>query len=141
MTHFQKVSLFLLRVGLGWVFFWAGLSHLRTPGWSAAGYLNSAKTFPALFHWFASSGLLPATNLIAEWGLLLLGISLIFGIFVRYTAWFGVVLMALFYFPVLKFPYPNPNSFIVDEHIIYIGALLVLAAFRSDRYWAFRKSR
>jgi len=141
MTHIQKVSLFVLRVGLGWVFFWAGITKVLKPGWSAAGYLNSAKTFLDLFHWFASPGLLPITNFVNEWGLLLLGVSLILGLFIRFSAPFGMLLMALYYLPVLQFPYPNVNSFLVDEHIIYICALLVLMSFHADKFWSLGKRK
>ncbi|MEK9158055.1 MAG: DoxX family membrane protein [Patescibacteria group bacterium] len=140
MNKFQKISLFTLRVGLGWVFFWAGITKVLNPTWSAGGFLNSAKTFPALYHWFASPTMLPITNLVNEWGLTLLGISLILGLFIRFTAPFGVILMALYYLPVLQFPYPNVNSFIVDEHIIYIAGLLILTSFHADRFWSLRKN-
>jgi thiosulfate dehydrogenase [quinone] large subunit len=139
MPKFQKISLFLLRVGLGWIYFWAGITKVVNPAWSAGGYLNSAKTFPVLFHWFASPGLLPVTNFVNEWGLTLLGVSLILGVFMEWTAPFGIALMVLYYLPILQFPYPNVNSFIVDEHIIYICGLLVLMAFNAGHFWGLAK--
>ncbi|MBP9822112.1 MAG: DoxX family membrane protein [Candidatus Pacebacteria bacterium] len=139
MTQLQKVSLFLLRVSLGWVFFWAGITKVVNPAWSAGGFLQGAKTFPSLFHWFASPGMLPITNFVNEWGLLLLGVSLILGVFVRKFAPFGILLMILYYLPVLQFPYPNVNSFIVDEHIIYIISLITLYAFNAGHFWGLEK--
>lgn len=139
MTKFQRISLFALRVGLGWIFFWAGITKVLKPAWSAGGYLQGAKTFPDLFHWFATPAMLPLTNLVTEWGLLLLGISLILGVFIRWTAPVGIALMALFYLPILQFPYPNVNSFIVDEHIIYIIALTILIVFNAGNYWGLGK--
>src|SRR3989304_4825167 len=85
MTKSQKLSLFLLRVSIGWLFLYAGLSKLMKGNWSAAGYLNSAKTFPDLYHWFASPGILPVINFLNEYGQILIGISLILGILVRYS--------------------------------------------------------
>lgn len=35
--------------------------------------------------------------------------------------------MALYYLSALDFPYPDPHSFIVDQHIIYIFLLLFFA--------------
>lgn len=139
MTKLQRISLFVLRVGLGWVFFWAGITKVLNPAWSAGGFLQGAKTFPDLFHWFASPAVLPFTNFMNEWGLTLLGTSLILGIFIRWSAPFGIALMALYYLPILQFPYPNVNSFIVDEHIIYIVALILLAVFNAGRYWGLEK--
>ncbi|MDP3999793.1 MAG: DoxX family protein [bacterium] len=133
MTKFEKVSLFLLRVGMGWLMFYAGITKVLDPTWSAAGYLVNAKTFTGLFQWFAQPGILPVVNFINEWGLTLLGVSLILGVFVRLSSILGAALMMLYYFPVLTFPYILPHSFIVDEHIIYALALLYLAAVRAGR--------
>ena len=80
MTQFQKISLFLLRVSLGWMFFYAGITKVINPAWSAEGYLNGAKTFAGFYHWLASPGILPVTNFVNEWGLTLLGVSLVLGI-------------------------------------------------------------
>lgn len=135
MTQAQKVSLFLLRVVLGWMYLYAGATKVFDPTWSAAGYLKSAKTFSAFYQWLASPGLLPVTNFINEWGLTLLGLSLIFGLFVRLSTSLGAVMMLLYYFPVLNFPLVGQHSYIVDEHIIYIAALLTLGSFRAGRLW------
>ena len=134
MTQFQKISLFLLRVSMGWLMFYAGITKVLNPQWSAAGYLTAAKTFPTLFQWFASPEILPVINLINEWGLTFLGVSLILGIFVRFSSLLGAALMLLYYFPVLEFPYVA-HSWLVDEHIIYALALLFFAAVRAGRVW------
>ena len=114
---------------------YAGLTKILNPDWSAEGYLKGAQTFKNLYDWFLQPGKLPLINLINEWGLTLLGISLILGIFVRLSSVLGAVLMFLYYFPVLSFPYIQPHSFIVDEHIIYAVVLLFLASIRAGRIW------
>lgn len=120
---------------MGWLLFYAGITKIMDPNWSAAGYLKSAKTFPALFAWFAEPGLLPVINFVNEWGLVLLGVSLVLGIGVRVSSVLGAGLMMLYYFPVLEFPKIGPHSYIVDEHIVYALALLILGAFRAGRVW------
>ena len=129
----QKISLFLLRVLLGWMFLYSGITKVLNPEWSAAGYIKGAKTFPEFYQLLGSSEMLTMVNFLNEWGQLLLGISLILGIFVRLSSILGVVLMILYYLPILDFPYPNAHSFLVDEHIIYSSALLILANFRAGR--------
>ena len=133
MAQFQKVSLFLLRVSLGWMFFYAGITKILNPEWSAVGYLKGAKTFAGFYQFLTQPGILPITNFVNEWGLTLLGISLIFGVFVRLSSILGAAMMLLYYFPILDFPYPNAHSFIIDEHIIYAIALTLLAAWRAGR--------
>ncbi|KKW22481.1 MAG: hypothetical protein UY71_C0023G0012 [Parcubacteria group bacterium GW2011_GWB1_52_7] len=135
MSASSKFTLFILRVSMGWLMFYAGITKILDPNWSAAGYLNGAKTFPAFFNWFLQPGILPIVNFVNEWGLTLLGVSLILGIFVRFSSVLGAALMMLYYFPVLQYPYPNPHSYIVDEHIIYAAVLLYFAATRAGRIW------
>jgi len=115
--------------------FYAGITKILTPNWSAAFYLKDAKTFPAFFQWFLRPDILPITNFLNEWGLTILGASLILGVFVRLTSIYGIVLMMLYYFPILQFPYPNPHAYIIDEHIIYAFVLLFFAAVRAGRVW------
>lgn len=135
MTRWQRTTLFLLRLSLGWLFFYAGISKLFNPSWSAAGYLHGAKTFAGLYEWLAQPGLLPVVNLLNEWGALLLGVSLLLGVFVRISTALGAVLMLLYYVPILEFPYIGKNAFLVDEHIVYALALLVLGSLRDGRIW------
>ena len=107
-----------------------GLLPQQTPvfDWSAVGYLENAKTFSGFYHFLTQPDILPIIDAVNQWGLALLGISLILGVFVRLSSILGSVLMLLYYLPILDFPYPNPNSLIVDQHIIYMAVLLYLAA-------------
>lgn len=135
MKSFSKISLFILRITTGWLMFYAGISKILDPNWSAAGYLENAQTFPGFFAWFLQPGILPLTNFVNEWALTLLGVSLLLGIFVRLSSVLGIGLMLLYYFPVLQFPYIPPHSFIIDDHIIDAVVLLVLAATQAGRIW------
>lgn len=127
------MSIVALRLSLGWLFFWAGITKILNPAWTSQKYLEGAKAFAGFYHFLASSSLLPYTNFINEWGLALIGVSLMLGVFVRLSGILGAVLMLLYYLPILDFPYPNAHSFLVDEHIVYAAALLLLAAFRAGR--------
>lgn len=131
----QKITLFSLRIALGWLFLYSGITKVLNPAWTAAGYLQGAKTFPDLFQWFLQPGILPFVNFLNEWGQLVLGIALLLGIFVRVGSIFGALLMLLYYLPALDFPYIGKTAFLVDEHIIYALALLLLAAFQAGRVW------
>lgn len=131
---YKKISIFLLRISSGMLFFHAGITKVLDPNWSAAPYLASANNFKALFAWLSSPEIIDATNFANAWGLTLLGLSLVLGLFVSYSAPLGAVLMFLYYL-VLPFPMPNAHAYIVDEHIIYIFALLSLAAFSAGNVW------
>ena len=137
MPSAQKWSLLFLRLTLGWYFFYAGISKVLDPAWSAAGYIKNASSFPEFYNLLLSPGVLPIINLFNEWGLTLMGVALILGVFVRLASFAGVLVMMLYYFPVLQFPYAGEHGLVVDEHIIYAAALLVLAAFHSGTVWGF----
>ena len=134
-SRVQQLALFALRITLGWLFFYAGVTKLVNPAWSAAGYLANAQTFHGFYAMLAQPQMLPYVNFLNVWGLTLIGVALLLGIAVRFSSILGVVIMLLYYLPLLKFPYPNANSFLVDEHVIISFGLLVLAAFRAGRVW------
>lgn len=128
-----KLSLTALRVGLGWLFFYAGIIKVLDPAWSAAPYLARAQTFPEFFLRLASPENIGWVNFVNEWALVLIGFALLVGVEVRLASLLGGILMFLYWLPVLNFPLIGEHSFIIDEHIIYLLALGVLwAAHRDD---------
>lgn len=103
--------------------------------WSAESYIRGAKVLPQLFAFLLDPTVLPYVNLVNKWGLVVVGLSLILGLFVRFSAFLGVILMALYYLSVLQFPYVDNSFFIVDEHIIYALVLLFLVAVGAGQIW------
>lgn len=134
MTKSQKLFLFLARVSLGWLMFYAGITKLLNPNWSAAVYLTNAKILTGFYAWLASPAILPIINFVNAWGLTLLGISLVLGVGVRLSSILGSIMMLLYYLP-LGIIHPDAHSFIVDDHIIYGLLLLFFAASRAGRVW------
>lgn len=132
---FKKLSLFLLRVALGGLFFYAGVTKIMNPDWSAAGYISSAKMFAPFYQWLASSSIIGWVNLLNEWGLTILGAALILGLFVRWAAIGGIIMMLLYYFVILQFPYVGEHSYIVDEHIVYSLVLLYFIGAKESSSW------
>ena len=132
MLFYQKFALVFFRLTLGWIFLYAGISKFMTENWSALGFLKGAKMFQGLFSFFADPLILPYVNVINKWALLLLGLSLVLGIFIRISAPLGAALMVLYFLP-RGLPKPDPTSFIVDSHWVYAAGLFVLAAFHAGR--------
>lgn len=131
----SDLYIFLLRISMGALFFYAGITKVLNPNWTAAGYLKGAKTFSEFYNFLLQPNLLPITNFVNEWGLTLLGISLLLGIFVRLSSYLGAALMLLYYIPILHFPYvgTGTTSFLIDQHIIFILVLLFLGEVRAGR--------
>ncbi len=126
--------LFLLRLAMGWLFFYAGVDKILNPEWTAAGYALGAKSFTSFYQWVALPANIGWINFVNEWGLTLLGISLILGIGVRLSSVLGAVLMFSYYLPILQFPYVG-HGYIVDQHIIFILVLIFFATIRAGRHY------
>ncbi|MEK7546311.1 MAG: DoxX family protein [Patescibacteria group bacterium] len=130
----DKKILAVLRISLGWLFFYAGITKVLAPAWSAKGFLLGAKTFTGFYDWLASDGVLPIVDFMNEWGLTLLGVSLIIGVFVRLSSLLGALLMFLYWFPGLDFPKVD-HGYLVDDHVIYALVLLYFAAVKAGRWY------
>ena len=117
-----------LRLLLGWFMFFAGIEKVLDPTWTAEGFLLGAKTFPAFYAWFAEPANLWWSDPLNAWGITFVGVALLLGVAVRPAAWAGAGLMILYYFPHNVFP-NVPHGFIVEEHIIYAAAFILVALF------------
>ena len=127
----------ILRISMGWLLFYAGITKVLNSEWTSAGYLAHAQTFSGIYQWLASPEIIIFVDLLNQWGLTLLGLSLLIGAFVRLSAVLGAILMLLYYFPVLHFPYVGEHSYLVADHLIYILVLLLLGAVHAGKQWGF----
>ena len=132
MSKPQRASLVILRVVMGWFYFYAGIIKVMDSSWSSLSYIQKANSSMMwLYQTFMSASVLPTVNFMVKWGLTMLGVSLILGLFVRLSSYLGMLLMLLLYLPMLNFPMVGKGAFIVDQHIIYICALLLLSSCRA----------
>ncbi len=132
MAHTVVVPFILLmRLTMGWIFLWSGLDKLVTD-FSSAGFLTNATTGP-LSGWFESLGAnqaaLDVIDPLVVWGQILIGITLVFGVFTRSGLFWATVMMMMFY--LAQFP-PANNPFI-DEHLVYIIVFGLLGALGAGR--------
>lgn len=122
---------FFLRVAMGWIFVWSGFDKLITD-WSAGGFLVNATSGP-LKDWFVdmgnSSAAINVIDPLVVWGQILIGITLILGLFTRFSLFSAGLMMFMFYIAQL---WPANNPFL-DDHIIYIGLFMVLGALGAGR--------
>lgn len=132
------ISAVSLRLLLGWFMFFAGIEKVLDPSWSASGFLLNAKTFPEFYAWFATPANSWWVDPLNAWGIFLVGVALLLGVGVRPAAWAGAVLMIAYYFPHNVFP-EVPHGFIVEEHIIYAAAFIVVAALPAAQYLSLSK--
>lgn len=150
-THFEYsetwigYALIALRVTMGWVLLQGGLTKLITyldataeNNWTAAGYLANAipqgNPFAGLFASMAGN---PLVDVLVMWGLTLTGLGLIVGAFVRWNAFWGAVMMLVFWAASLEgglaAGLPLAHGWVVDDHIVYAALLFGLGAIGAGR--------
>ena len=133
----QLSVLITLRVLIGWYFLYEGLVKLLSPRWTAYGYLMDSKgVFAPLYKMIAGNpDLMAAADFINMWGLLLVGLFLIMGLFEK-TGYIGAILFLVLYYlshpPLLQATYllPTEGSYLwVDKNLVMLGAVAVLFFF------------
>jgi uncharacterized membrane protein YphA (DoxX/SURF4 family) len=137
------VLLALLRISIGWHFLYEGLIKIFNPAWSARPYLEGSRwIFGDFFRWMASGDTgIQVINIANEWGLALIGLALILGIFTRLASWSGIVMLATYYIaypPFGGFNYGAASEgsyLIVNKNLIELICLLFLAFTRSGRFF------
>lgn len=134
---FQLTGLVTLRMLIGWHFFYEGLAKLQNPYWTSAGYLQESQGwFSDLFIELAANpAALLAADYLNQWGLVLIGLALMVGVFTRVAAVCGAIMLFLYYiaappFPGLSYGVPAEGSYlIVNKLLVELAALLVLLGF------------
>ena len=138
---FQVTALVALRFAIGWHFFYEGLSKITNPYWTSAGYLDASQGFAAdWFEWLVTDpGRLALVDALNQWGLLILGLLLMLGLFTRTATVFAIVLLALYYVaapPWVGFEYSFPQEgayVIVNKNLVELFALFVTLMFPTGR--------
>jgi uncharacterized membrane protein YphA (DoxX/SURF4 family) len=143
LSNWQLIFLVVLRFFMGWHFLFEGVVKLFNKNWTAGVFLAHSKWLLSdLFHQIAGSTyLLDLVNQLNIWGLILIGLGLFFGIFTRFSALAGVLLLSLYYIanpPLLGFTNGMPaegSYLLVDKNLIEIAALLVIAIFPTGKFF------
>lgn len=134
-SNLDRGIIFILRIMMGWTFLYAGIWQIWE-NFDTAGFLNHVVTFHDFFAVFAKPAVLPYTDFLVKWGHLLIGLSLVSGLLVRISGPFAVLLMIVYYFAHMDFPYVESHlNFIVDFHLVYAVVIVYLIAHRAGRVW------
>ncbi len=143
----QQFALVVLRTAVGWHFLYEAYYKILSPAWSpagspltpwtSAGYLKGASgPLAVVFQRMVNAGWTAWIDRTVKVSLLLIGISLMLGIFTRVGSWGALFFLSLFYFlyvPTMGVPQPNNEGtyLIVNKTLIEAAAVFVLIAFDS----------
>ncbi len=131
------VALVVLRLATGWHFFYEGMVKVLSPDWTSKAYLlDSGGFLKTMFEWMAlNDSVLPVVDFLNAWGLTLIGLSLLLGIFCRAGALAGMLLLLFYYlshpaFPGIEYLFPTDGSyFVINKTLVELFALFVIFAF------------
>lgn len=147
----------LLRIVLGYIFLWAFLDKLFGLGFATCkdkisgvvdigcsqswahggsptkGFLGHAATgsFKDFYHSLAGQVWVDWAFMI---GLLVIGLGLVLGVWVRFSAFAGIIMLLLMW-SALLWPANSPG---IDEHIIYAIVLFGIALVDENQVWGLR---
>jgi thiosulfate dehydrogenase [quinone] large subunit len=149
-----QVAVALGRIVIGVIFLWAGLEKLLgsgADGFSAAGFLQFGTSGtlgwpfvtgevaegtvfnPTHDFWVGlagNDGLMPIVDFLVMFGQIAIGISLILGIFTRFAAAMGTLMMIFFFFAAWDFEFG-----IVNQHLTYAVVTFGLAVVGAGNYF------
>ena len=142
LSRVPMIAITVLRVLVGWHFLYEGIAKLTSTSWSAAGYLRQARgPFAELFRWLAGQpNLLANADLITMWGLTIVGLLLILGLFTRLACLGAIGFLVMFYAanpPFVGYFYSLPSEgsyLIVNKNLVELGALVVILVSGSGRF-------
>jgi uncharacterized membrane protein YphA (DoxX/SURF4 family) len=129
----------ILRIAIGWHFLYEGIVKLANPEWTARPFLEGSRwIFGDFFRWMISgnTGMWIIDHLNA-YGLTLIGLALILGIFTRVALWSGVALLLSYYlayppFGGYSYGAPSEGSYLfVNKNLIELITMILLS-FTSD---------
>jgi thiosulfate dehydrogenase [quinone] large subunit len=121
----------ILRLAMGWIFIWSGFDKLIT-NFSAGGFLVNATSGPLKDTFVRMGESQAAVNVVdplVVWGQILIGFSLVLGIFTRFGLFMAAIMVFMFYLAQL---WPANNPFL-DDHIIYMALFALLGALGAGR--------
>lgn len=139
-TKPQLIFLLILRFSIGWHILYEGISKVLNPQWSSSNFLRETQGILSNFaDWILSNpNLLSAVDHLNAWGLVAIGVGLIFGIFFKPAAIAGSILIFFYYLsapPLVGFEYTLPAdgaNLVINRTLIEAIALYGLVLFPTN---------
>ncbi|MGF1587320.1 MAG: DoxX family protein [Bacteroidales bacterium] len=136
-----KILITILRISVGWFFLYEGMIKVFDPGWTSYNFLSNTSGFlSGIYHALAANPfVLGIVDLLNVWGLVLIGLALFVGLFVKFAAMAGTLLLALYYFAYPPFGASlfgpvEGSMYIVDRNFIQAIVLLFFVLSREKGY-------
>lgn len=137
----------LLNLAIGWHLLYEGLIKWADPTWSSYGYLtNASGPLAGFFHQLASNAFwLQVADIMTMLLLSTAGLLLILGLFTRFAAIIGAILLGLFYlahppFAATEVGYASEGHYLViNKNLVEMLTLITIAFIPTSWYYGFDK--
>ncbi|WP_026327434.1 DoxX family membrane protein [Proteiniphilum acetatigenes] len=137
----QLIFLLILRFVVGWHILYEGISKVLNPQWTSANFLQESQgILSGLSNWIISNAnLLTIIDFLNIWGLMAIGVGLIFGFLFKPAAIIGSFLVFIYYLsvpPLVGYEYTLPvdgSNLVVNRTLIEAIALFGLALFPTSK--------
>lgn len=140
-TKSQLIFLLVLRFAIGWHVLFEGISKVMNPQWTSANFLRESRgVLSGLSEWILSNANLLATvDFLNTWGLVAIGLGLVFGFLFKPAAIIGSILIFIYYLsvpPMVGYEYTLPSdgsNLVINRTFIEAVALFGLALFPTNK--------
>lgn len=139
-----KTTITLLRILIGWHFLYEGIIKIYNPDWTSFGYLASAQgPLRPLFVSLTDDAIIGWVDAFNYLALILVGITLILGVFEKLGAFVGIALLALYYLAHPPFPWLDQinvegSYWFVNKNLIELVACIIIFQFPTGDYFGLR---
>ncbi len=133
-SHVTKGAVLFLRITMGWLLTYMGISAFKNSAWSLHATFANSTTLPHIYDWLASAKIIPIFDAAIPWILIIVGIAVIIGFYLRFFTTIGMVVMVLLYLPTLHFPFTSDGGYLVNHYVIYFIVLLLLSAIHAGSF-------
>lgn len=125
---YQQASKWLItvvRIAIGWQFLYEGITKIIAGNWTSAPFLSGSRWILApVFNAMAENAIVGIVDFLNIWGMILIGLGLILGVFIRMASGAGALLL-LFYFTAYP-PIPGYTiSVPVEGSYLWINKTLI----------------
>lgn len=137
----QLIFLLVLRFAIGWHVLFEGISKVLNPQWTSANFLQESQgILSGLSGWIISNpNILAIIDFMNIWGLVAIGLGLIFGFLFKPAAIIGSFLVFIYYLsvpPMVGYEYTLPSdgsNLVINRTLIEAIALFGLALFPTNK--------
>lgn len=134
-----------VRILLGWLFLYEGITKLFADNWSSVGYLLESHWFLSdMFHWIAGNpGALYVVDFLNIVGLICIGLGLFLGLLSRAASISGVLLLLLYFIanpPLVGFmgeATGEGHYLVVNKNLVVMAMLTLIAILPSRLFYGF----